>query len=209
MRIAFNAMIRPSANATTLAKLLAAHLPWLALSCGGVVFPRHDFDEHMIVERRDGSLWMLARTLDGIGESVSTDTGQTWTAPQIAMLNKNARFFIRRLASGRLLLVKHGGINETTKSRSHLTAHLSDDDGKTWRGGLVLDERTGVSYPDAFQAPDGKIFISYDHNRAKDREVLLVVFTEEDILAGQPISSAVRLKSLINNALGPAVARKP
>ncbi len=38
------------------------------------------------------------------------------------------------------------------KNRSHLTAWLSEDDGKTWRGGLMLDERATVSYPDGFQA---------------------------------------------------------
>jgi hypothetical protein len=38
----------------------------------------------------------------------------------------------------------------------------SDDDGQTWQGGLVLDDREGVSYSDGFQAPDGTIFISYE-----------------------------------------------
>ena len=171
---------------------------------GGVAFARHDFDEHMIVERKDGSLWMLARTLDGIAETTSSDGGRSWSAPRIAMPNRNARFFIRRLSSGRLLLVKHGRVDETTKKRSHLTAFVSDDDGKSWRGGLLLDERDGVSYPDGFQAPDGKIFISYDHNRAKDREVLLAVFTEEDVLAGKEASGKARMKGLINKALWPA-----
>lgn len=171
---------------------------------GGVVFAKHDFDEHMVVERNDGSLWMLARTIPGIAESVSTDGGRTWSEPKIALPNINARFFLRRLASGKLLLVKHGRIDERTPHRSHLTAFLSDDDGKTWRGGLVLDERTGVSYPDGFQAPDGRIFISYDRERAKEREILLAVFTETDALAGQATSKEARLKGLINKALGPA-----
>ena len=35
--------------------------------------------EHMLTERLDGSLWMLARTTYGIGESVSFDRGKTWT----------------------------------------------------------------------------------------------------------------------------------
>ena len=30
------------------------------------------FDEHMFVERKDGSLWLLVRTNYGIGESIST-----------------------------------------------------------------------------------------------------------------------------------------
>ena len=36
-------------------------------------------DEHMIVERGDGSLWMLLRNTGGIAQSVSTDGGRTWS----------------------------------------------------------------------------------------------------------------------------------
>ncbi|MCX6895615.1 MAG: sialidase family protein, partial [Verrucomicrobia bacterium] len=63
-------------------------------------------DEHMLVERKDGSLWLLARTSYGLGESVSTDGGKTW--PDMAagsIPHTVSRFFIRRLASGNLLLV--------------------------------------------------------------------------------------------------------
>ncbi len=105
-------------------------------------------DEHMFVERTDGSLWLLVRTRYGIGESVSTDRGKTW--PELtpsAIQHPTSRFFIRRLVSGNLLLIKHGPIDSRT-SRSHLTAYVSKDDGKTWTGGLLLDERLGVSYPD-------------------------------------------------------------
>jgi hypothetical protein len=169
---------------------------------GGVVFPDHDFDEHMVVERRDGSLWMLARTTKGIAESTSTDAGRNWSEPRIAFPHINARFFLRRLASGRLLLVRHGKMDERTKGRSHLTAWLSGDDGKTWTGSLILDERNGVSYPDGFQAPDGRIYISYDRERAKEREILLAVFTEEDVLAAKLVSPNSRLKGLISKARG-------
>jgi hypothetical protein len=48
---------------------------------GAVNVPREvrNHDEHMIVERKDGSLWMLVRTRYGIGESVSFDKGVNWT----------------------------------------------------------------------------------------------------------------------------------
>ena len=120
-------------------------------------FPSPDWHEHMIVEKRNGSLWMLARTRNGIMESESTDGGCTWSEPALSNIKHPvARFHIRRLASKRLLLVKHGATIDTHNGRSLLTAWLSDDDGKTWRGGLMLDERTGVSYPDGFQAPPAK-----------------------------------------------------
>ncbi|MCC7495337.1 MAG: exo-alpha-sialidase [Fimbriimonadaceae bacterium] len=170
---------------------------------GGVCFPRSHFDEHMIIERRDGSLWMLARTADSLWESTSPDAGATWSPPRRSVIaHVSARFHLRRLRSGRLLLVKHGRrVDELTAGRSHLTAFLSDDDGQTWHGGLSLDERNGVSYPDATQAPDGTLYVSYDRNRATDGEILLARVTEADIAAGKLSTPRSRLGILISRPL--------
>ena len=46
---------------------------------GCVQFPTPDWHEHMIVERKDGTLWMLARTAKGIMQSTSSDVGKTWS----------------------------------------------------------------------------------------------------------------------------------
>ncbi len=165
-------------------------------------FPQHSFDEHMVIERNDGSLWMLARTNTGIMQSFSNDKGATWSEPTDAYPAVAARFFIRRLQSGNLLFVKHGNIDEKTKGRSHLTAMLSDDDGKTWKGGLVIDERNGISYPDGFQHPDGRIFIQYDRGRGSDAEILYAAFTEADVLAGKPVSEKTVLQQIVSKATG-------
>lgn len=165
---------------------------------GAVRFPNPDWHEHMVVERKDGSLWMLARAAKGLMESTSIDRGQTWAEPTVSDIKHPvARFHIRRLASGRILLVKHGKTIESHEGRSQLTAWLSDDDGKSWRGGLMLDDRKGISYPDGFQAPDGTIYISYDRNRATDGEILLARFTEEDILANKLVGPKSKLKMLV------------
>jgi predicted neuraminidase len=162
------------------------------------------FDEHMIVERRDGTLWMLARTTYGIGESSSTDRGRTWGPLRPSPIqHTTARFFIRRLGSGRLLLVKHGPIDERT-DRSDLRAFLSQDDGQTWYGGLLLDGRIGVSYPDGVQAPDGTIYIIYDYSRTGAREILLSKFNEQDVTEGQCISATAELHLLVNKATAEA-----
>lgn len=167
---------------------------------GGVAFPDTAFDEHMIVERKDGRLWMLARTKNGISESVSADRGATWSAPVPSSIqNPSARFFIRRLASGNLLLVKNGPIDVRLPRRSGMTAFLSADDGKTWGKGLLLDDRALVTYPDGFQAPDGTIHILYDWNRHTDAEILLAKFSEEDVAAGRFASA----RMLVNKALAP------
>jgi predicted neuraminidase len=159
--------------------------------------PGRVFDEHMIVERRDGSLWMLVRTDCGIGESVSTDRGHTWSPGRDSGLGGPcSRFFIRRLQSGALLLVNH--VHYT--GRNNLTALLSDDDGRTWPHQLLLDGRSDVSYPDGCQAPDGTIHVIYDHERCGAKEILLATFTEEDVRAGAPTSPRCRLQHLVNQA---------
>ncbi len=167
---------------------------------GAARFPNPDWHEHMIVERKDGSLWMLARTAKGIMETTSTDGGRTWAQPNepAGVRQPNARFHVRRLKSGRILLVKHGDQIDSHQGRVQLSAWLSEDEGKTWQGGLVIDERKGISYPDGFQAPDGTIYISYDRNRATDGEILLAKFTEEDVLAGKIVDEKSKLKVLIS-----------
>jgi len=177
---------------------------------GAATFPNPDWHEHMVVERKDGSLWMLARTGKGLMESVSTDGGRTWAEPTASAINHPvARFHLRRLASGKILLIKHGATIETHEGRSQLTAWLSEDEGKTWQGGLMLDERNGISYPDGFQAPDGTIYISYDRNRSTDGEILMARFSEEDILAKEFKGPKSKGKILISRPLAREVAMLP
>lgn len=178
---------------------------------GGATFPcAVDFLEQMIVERRDGSLWMIVRTLkEGMWQSVSLDGGASWSTGEPWLPHINSRHFIRRLPSGRLLLVKHGlPVDTRPQSRSHLTAYLSNDDGVTWQGGLVLDEREGVSYPDGATAPDGTIYVTYDRNRDTDGEVLLARFTEQDVLAKCPVSAGTMLRQLVSRPNPQAVAAR-
>jgi hypothetical protein len=152
----------------------------------------------MIVEKEDKSLWMLVRTSYGIGESVSSDRGKSWSALVPSLIqHPSARFFIRRLHSGNLLLVKHGPI-EKRIGRSHLTAYLSGDDGRTWSDGLLLDERKGVSYPDGQQDQNGKIHIIYDYSRRDAREILMATFTENDVVADNPESKNVSLQMVVS-----------
>ena len=151
---------------------------------GGVHVPKEfrSFDEHHFVEKEDGKLWALLRTKYGIGESYSSDSGKTWSVLEESFIaHPSARFFIRRLQSGNLLLVKHGPISVKT-GRSHMMAFISKDDGATWSKGLLLDQRINVSYPDGQQTADGTIYITYDRSRTGDQEIWLTHFTEDDIL---------------------------
>lgn len=169
---------------------------------GNVRFPRPSWDEHMFVELKDGRIWMLARTGEGVMQTFSSDAGRTWTGPTFPTFkHPPARFHIRRLASGRILLIKHGRTIDAHEGRTTLTAWLSEDEGLTWKGGLVLDERKGLSYPDGFQAPDGTLYISYDHNRATEGEILMARFREDEVLAGKLSQANSKLQLLISRPL--------
>lgn len=172
---------------------------------GGANVPERSFDEHMLLELNDGTIAMYVRTKYGIGVSYSYDKGKTWTEGKDSGLGgPNSRFFIKRLESGRILLINH----DTSEKRSLLTAYLSEDECKTWKHKLTFDEREFVSYPDAAVA-DGYIYITYDRERgaflksleeaySSAREVLYAKITEDDIINGKICDSGSKLKCVIS-----------
>ncbi len=191
---------------------------WLVASeDGGRTFSRrgyvdmHDveggcaFDEHIYVEHKDGKLVCYIRVRRGIAESESLDGGRTWSSPKLSETidGVDSRFFIRRLKSGNLLMVK----NDTEGDRSEkawnmrklMTAWISEDDGKTWPYSLLLDGASGsVSYPDGVEAPDGTLYIIHDYARVNGGYVIMSRITEEDIKAGKLVSLGSKLMMLIS-----------
>ncbi|MBP3333131.1 MAG: exo-alpha-sialidase [Clostridia bacterium] len=174
---------------------------------GGTVVEKRVFDEHMTLELKDGRLMMLVRTAYGIGVSYSEDKGKTWSKGEDSGIGGPcSRFHIKRLKSGRVLLVNHYNF----RGRNNMTAMLSDDDCKTWKYKLLIDERNLVSYPDAVEAEDGFIYITYDRERGafystwdnsvKDhaREILMAKITEEDIIQGKLVNPESKLKCIIS-----------
>ncbi|WP_139994902.1 sialidase family protein [Paenibacillus paridis] len=161
---------------------------------GQVDMPSRSYDEHMLVEKTNGDIWMLVRTYGGIGECFSSDKGRTWSAPKADVLEGPcSRFFIRRLHSGNLLLINHHAF----EGRNNLSAMVSRDDGNSWEGFLLLDERDNVSYPDGVETEDGLIYVIYDRERYADKEIYLAVFEEKDVLAGKGVTDRARLKVLV------------
>ena len=163
---------------------------------GGATLPagKRTFDEHNLVELRDGTLRAYIRTAagpDGLWEADSPDGGRTWGAPRPGVLpHLSARVFVCRLASGALLLVKNGLPGDRPETdRRDLTAYLSEDDGATWPFALPLDTgRSDVSYPDGQQLADGRIAVVWDFDRSGARQILLAVFREEDVRASAFVS---------------------
>ena len=169
---------------------------------GGATLPadRREFDEHNLVELKDGTIRVYMRALqkapdfNGLWEADSKDGGVTWGPSRpSALRHTSSRAFVTKLKSGNLLAVKNGRYNHD-EGRSNLTAYLSQDEGRTWRCSLCLDEeRSGLSYPDGQQLADGRIVLIYDRDRCGAREILSATFGEDDVKYGQLVTSGARL----------------
>ena len=108
---------------------------------------------------------------------------------------------ITRAKSGRLWATWYSGGKGESKE-NYVLVVTSGDGGKTWPHKLLLDERKEVSYPDAVAAEDGRLCIIYDRGRYSEREILSVVTSESDILAGQP-GPSTKLRVILNQATRP------
>lgn len=160
------------------------------------------FDEHMFLELESGVIRVFVRTTYGIGAADSYDLGHHWGKDfDTGYKGPCSRFHIRRLPSGRVLLINHYNYS----GRNNLTAMLSEDDGKTFPYRLLLDERKSIAYPDAAIDKMGRIHITYDRERGSfcsrfedimnsAREILTACITEEDILNGAITSKDSYLK---------------
>lgn len=169
-------------------------------------FAFSNFDEPSMVERSDGSIWMLIRGLNCVGETFSYDGGHTWTIPhQNRRLNlPDTHFYLGKLKNGDLLLLANYKADMFTYycGRNRLTALISRDDGATWEGFLSIDEREGSEQPDFTEGDNGFIYISYGRAPQIAGETLMAVVTEEDILAGRLVNPASQLKILVGKARG-------
>lgn len=172
---------------------------------GTVVARERWFDEHMLLSKSNGDLEMYIRTTYGVGKAVSHDGGFTFDPDTDSGFGgPNSRFYIGRLSSGNILLVNHHNFQK----RDHLTAMISRDEGKTFEGFLMIDERRDVSYPDV-KEQNGHIYIIYDRERgaqyrpdrdytASAREILFAKVTEADIFAGKLITPTSRLQTIVS-----------
>ncbi|GAP67889.1 protein containing BNR repeat-like domain [Bacteroidales bacterium 6E] len=126
-----------------------------------------------------GGRWQaLMRTQEGVmSESWSKDKGKTWSRISLGPLpNNNSGFDGVTLNDGTHLMV----YNPTTRKdgdwggpRYPLVVGVSAD-GKEWTEVLTLEEGPGeFSYPAVIQSADGKIHITYTHNRLQVAYVII------------------------------------
>lgn len=94
--------------------------------------------EPIVLELKNGRVWMLIRTQNGrFYESFSDDRGATWTHPvPTAILSSDSPCSLTRLRDGRVVMIW----NNTQRfpyangGRAVLHGAVSEDDGRTWRG---------------------------------------------------------------------------
>lgn len=111
--------------------------------------------EPVVIELKDGRVWMMIRTQAGSQfEAFSSDGGDTWTEPRpTRFISSNSCGALLRLRDGRIVFVWQN----TLSGREVLCAAITDDEGKTWHG---YREVTGhAHYPFLTEAPDGAIVL--------------------------------------------------
>ncbi len=123
-----------------------------------------------VIQRDNGDLLCLMRHQPRIMQSVSTDRGLTWSAPEKTELkNPDSGIAMTKLKSGRLVLV----FNDTDQDdRTPLNLIQSYDDGKTWTDLRTLEADWGeFSYPCIIQTSDGMIHLTYTYRRYSIKHV--------------------------------------
>jgi predicted neuraminidase len=131
---------------------------------------------------RDNGLPNYVRT------ATSRDGGQTWSRMgQLEIRDSGSSVQGLRLASGRWLLVN----NDLANGRHRLTAHLSDDEGATWKWAraLVETEAEGgsFSYPCVIQTADGSIVCTYSSHQDQPGKTIVQTRFNEDWILERPL----------------------
>ena len=167
---------------------------------GGIIFKDSCLNEHSVVELQDGRLWMLSRGMKAALQSFSDDGGKTWQPQSTAFPHVNSKAVIPPPAIRRdPAHPARPDIAKATPRGRNSPRFSPRTKAKLGPAGLLLDERTGVSYPDIAQAPNGDIYVHYDRNRGSDAEILFARFREEDVQAGKLVSKDASLKNIVKS----------
>ena len=142
--------------------------------------------EPKLIERRDGSVYMLIRTTRGtFYRSISEDGGLTWSKPESTGIQNNNSFGeLARLDDGRLILIWNRDENlppfgyvpdpadwvvedlsySWVKLRDRLSVAFSSDDGETWTPPVVVArcdaDRPWIAYTIFFEPEPGLFWIA-------------------------------------------------
>lgn len=130
-----------------------------------------------ILTYEDGRMQVICRSQQSVlTQSWSKDGGQTWSKMEATALpNPNSGTDAVTLADGRQLLVYNHTVRNGPfpNGRSMLNVAISMD-GTDWKPVLTLEREEGeFSYPAVIQTADGKVHITYTHQRRTVKHVVL------------------------------------
>ena len=124
--------------------------------------------EGTVIERKDGSLYLLLRTESGFLFEATSADGLKWEGLQKSQIpSVTCCPQMARLADGRIALLwnappRHAPTNGT--SRSELSLAFSDDEARTWSKPTVVAANyapgSRVSYPYLYERKPGELWIT-------------------------------------------------
>lgn len=127
-----------------------------------------------VLRLSDGRLMMLSRTRNAkLGVAVSDDRGETWSKLTLSDVENNqSGIDAVTLHDGRHVLVYNDfeTLAGTRKGpRTPLSLAVSDDDGKTWRHAMTLEDSpvSQYSYPSVIEGGDGTLHVVYTWRRQR------------------------------------------
>ncbi len=125
------------------------------------------YNNPKLFRHADGSVRMVLRTSGTAWTFVSSSAdGKEWSEPARFVSAPDQNFALKRLADGRLLMVRNGRFDQNLYWYPEgMYAYLSDDCGATWYGGLRLATDLTTLNPAVAEDKDGTIYIS-THNES-------------------------------------------
>ena len=126
------------------------------------------------LQLNDGRLMAIGRTRNAkLAVTYSSDCGDTWSKVVLSDLpNNNSGTDAVTLADGRQVVVFNdfATLPGTPKGvRTPVSIAVSEDDGKTWKNAVVLEDSpiSQYSYPSIIQGKDGKLHCVYTWRRKR------------------------------------------
>lgn len=124
--------------------------------------------EGTVIERKDGTLYLLMRTEAGFLWEATSSDGLKWEGLQQTQIRSvTCCPQMARLADGRIaLLWNHPPRHELTNnhSREELSIAFSDDEARSWSNPIVIaahyGKRQRVSYPYLYERKPGELWIT-------------------------------------------------
>lgn len=121
-----------------------------------------------LARRKDGTIVALMRDSGDeptrVHYSESKDRGESWTATTKTDIPNTASVELLALKDGRWAFLG----NDIDDGRYRLSLYLSDDEGKTWKWKIRIEDHKpgqgGYSYPSLIQTPDGLLHMTYSHH---------------------------------------------